>query len=243
MKKEACIQISDLQFQWPDQKETLLNIPELIINQQEHLYIQGDSGSGKSTLLNLLGGIIEPQQGDITILGQSLRQLSSSQRDHFRAAHIGYVFQQFNLVPYLSILDNVTLPCDFSSERYKRAGASSNSIKKEAMRLLSHLGLEDEALLQKPVTQLSVGQQQRVAAARAFIGSPEIIIADEPTSSLDANAQESFIKLLFDEVKSKNTTIVFVSHDERFIPLFEHSIQLTSLQANKATTLMEGGQL
>ena len=221
------INLTNLRFAW--QTKDVINIKALNIKKSQHLFIEGPSGSGKSTLLNLLGGVLTPQSGDVTILGQSLNTLSSSQKDTFRANHIGFIFQQFNLIPYLSVLDNITLPCTFSKTRKEKALKQSQSLNEEAIRLLSALGLDDSALLQRSVNELSVGQQQRVAAARAMLGSPEIIIADEPTSALDSDHRQGFIKLLFDECQKEDITLIFVSHDTELKHHFTHNINLQQI--------------
>lgn len=218
------IKLTDLRFAW--QKKDIINIKTLTIKKGQHLFIEGPSGSGKSTLLNLLGGVLTPQYGEIHILGKPIHTLSSSQKDNFRANHIGFIFQQFNLLPYLSVLDNITLPCSFSKERKEKALKQSASLNEEAVRLLTALGLSGSELLQRSVNELSVGQQQRVAAARAMLGSPEIIIADEPTSALDRGRRESFIKILFEECQKENITLIFVSHDGNLKHYFTHSIDL-----------------
>jgi putative ABC transport system ATP-binding protein len=225
------ININNLCFAWD--KKPIIDIKELVIEKGQHLFIAGPSGSGKSTLLNLLGGVLTPQSGDITILGQSLNQLSASQKDTFRADHIGFIFQQFNLLPYLNVLDNITLPCSFSAIRKKKALKNSENLKTEAIRLLTGLGLSDPELLQRNVNQLSVGQQQRVAAARAMLGSPEIIIADEPTSALDNEHRQAFIKILFDECEKENITLIFVSHDTSLQHHFNHSLNLKQINTKE----------
>ncbi|TEW55768.1 ABC transporter ATP-binding protein [Psychromonas sp. RZ22] len=225
------IDLTDLRFAW--QKEDIINIKTLNIQKGQHLFIEGPSGSGKSTLLNLLGGVLTPQSGNISILGQSLNQLSSSQKDTFRADHIGFIFQQFNLIPYLNVLDNIILPCAFSAPRKARVLQRAASLKAEALRLLTALGLNQTELLQRNVNELSVGQQQRVAVARAMLGSPEIIIADEPTSALDSEHRQAFIKILFDECQKENITLIFVSHDSSLKQLFSHSLDLRKINQIK----------
>ena len=195
---ESIIHLQDVRFRWPGQDVDLLHIPELIVNKGEHLFIQGPSGSGKTTLLNLLTGINLPNSGSVDILGTQLGGLSNSRRDQFRADHLGVIFQQFNLLPYLSLLENVQLPCGFS--RRKRANAGD--MRATALRLLSHLRIP-ESLLNQPVAKLSVGQQQRTAVARALIGNPEIVIADEPTSALDSDNRDRFMELLFRKLRNK----------------------------------------
>ncbi|MCU7798372.1 MAG: ATP-binding cassette domain-containing protein, partial [Candidatus Thiodiazotropha sp. (ex Myrtea spinifera)] len=150
-------------------------------------------------------------------------------RDHFRSDHIGFVFQLFNLIPYLSVLENVALPCRFSRLRKQKATGSGKHLYDEAMRLLGHLNMAHEHLIHRPVTELSVGQQQRVATARALIGAPEIIIADEPTSALDSDMRQAFLRLLFQECEETGTTLLFVSHDRQLESLFERHITLDDI--------------
>jgi putative ABC transport system ATP-binding protein len=172
--------------------------------------------------------------GSVRIIDHPLERLGSVERDHFRANHIGYIFQMFNLIPYLGIVDNVTLPCRFSKRRRERALARTGDLAAEARRLLGHLDLADPELLARSVTELSVGQQQRVAAARALMGSPELLIADEPTSSLDADRRQSFVRLLFNECQESGSTLIFVSHDAGLEPLFDRTLRLTEVNAASA---------
>jgi len=226
------IQINNLIFRWKRDGATVLSLDAIRIARGEQVFISGPSGSGKSTLLSLLAGVTTAEQGSLQVLGNRLERLGGVERDHFRANHIGYIFQMFNLIPYLSMVDNVTLPCRFSRQRREKAVKRSGTPEHEALRLLDHLDMAHDELLDRPVTTLSVGQQQRVAAARALMGSPEIVIADEPTSSLDANRREAFVQLLFNECGESGATLVFVSHDESLEPLFERRIPLQ--EANRA---------
>ncbi|CAH9054487.1 putative ABC transporter ATP-binding protein [Pseudoalteromonas sp. CIP111854] len=227
------IEINDLLYTWQKQTQPTLTIKHLHIARGEKLFLHGPSGSGKSTLLGLLAGINPIQQGEINILGQSLTKLSNAKRDRFRADHIGTIFQNFNLLPYLNPLENVMLGCEFSSLRTKQAQQESGSIKTQASNLLTALGLKPQHLISS-VANLSIGQQQRVAAARAFIGRPEVIIADEPTSSLDTDTREAFIKTLFTQAEKYQATIIFVSHDNSLASLFDRKV---SLQSINGTTL------
>lgn len=223
------VELRQLHFRWRPERPQVLDIDRLRINRGEHLFIHGPSGSGKSSLLSLLAGVNLPQQGRVSILEQEINQLSGPQRDHFRADHLGMVFQLFNLIPYLSLLDNVMLPCHFSAKRRHKALSNSGSLQAEALRLLGHLDLDDDHLLHQPVTHLSVGQQQRVAAARALIGSPELVIADEPTSALDTDRREAFISLLFRECEQSGSTLIMVSHDRQLETLFKQTIALPEI--------------
>jgi len=225
------IAITNLQFRYPGMASPCLDIAHFDANAGERIFLYGPSGSGKSTLLGLLGGVLSAEHGTITLLGRDFSQLSQTQRDRVRADHIGYIFQQFNLIPYLSVIENVLLPCQFSQLRQAKTLASGKTLKVEAERLLTKLDL-NPTLWDRPVTQLSVGQQQRVAAARALIGKPEIIIADEPTSALDADRQAAFLELLLHECAEANALLLFVSHDRRLASHFHREIDLTSI--NKA---------
>jgi putative ABC transport system ATP-binding protein len=234
----SVIQIRDLQFSWPRQHTTCLEVAELSVQPGERLFIYGPSGSGKSTLLGLLGGVLVPQRGTVCVLGHDLRTLAPAARDAFRSDHVGFVFQLFNLVPYLSVIDNVMLPCRFSAHRRRQALEHGGSVRDEAARLLTHLDIEP-ALQTRAVTELSVGQQQRVAAARALLGRPEIVVADEPTSALDADRQTAFLELLLQECSAVGATLLFVSHDRRLATHFSREIDLALInRAQPATAAM-----
>lgn len=207
---ETLLNIENLRYRWRRGESDVLAIDRFRMNAGERIFLRGPSGSGKSTLLGVIGGVLKPQAGRVEILGQDLARMSGGSRDRFRAAHIGFVFQQFNLLPYLSVIDNVLLGGGFS--RARRARLASDP-RKEAHRLVAELGLEREAVLEKAVMQLSVGQQQRVAVARALFGNPELVIADEPTSALDATAQAAFMDLLIRECQQSGAGLLFVSHD------------------------------
>lgn len=221
------IELTDLGFAWPGQAE-LLDIPGFTLQCGETLFLKGPSGSGKTTLLGLLGGVQQPGRGSVRLLGQDLGTLSASARDHFRVDHTGYIFQQFNLLPFLSVRENVELPCRFSHLRAQRARQRHGSVDNAAASLLAHLGLQS-ALLGRRADTLSIGQQQRVAAARALIGQPELVIADEPTSALDTDAREAFLRLLFAECREAGASLLFVSHDQSLAPLFDRSLSLAEL--------------
>ena len=219
------IELKNIRFFWPKQPHATLDIENLCVSQGEHLFIKGPSGCGKSTLLSLLTGINTISDGELNVLGQELSCLSSVQRDRFRADHIGYIFQQFNLLPYLSVIENIVLPCHFSS--YRRNNVSGD-LQQTARDLLTQLRLP-ESLWDAPVNHLSMGQQQRVAVARALIGKPSLIIADEPTSALDQDNRTHFIQLLLSQVNQTNTTLIFVSHDSTLEHLFDRTFNLAPL--------------
>lgn len=225
LSHQPVVELNQVQFTWPGNQTATLNIPSLSIKRGEHLFIKGPSGCGKSTLLGLLTGINSATSGQVYVLGKDLSSMSGSHRDKFRADNIGYIFQQFNLLPYLSVIENVILPCQFSNSRRQQV---NGDITDHAQQLLTKLRLP-EALLDKPVVELSIGQQQRVAAARALIGKPKVIIADEPTSSLDFDNRTAFIELLLEQVNQAESTLLFVSHDPTLESLFDRTINLEQI--------------
>jgi len=221
------ILLENVRFAWRRGGPDVIDIDHFVVERGERLFIAGPSGSGKSTLLNLLGGVVTPREGLLKVLGTDLGKVRGWRHDRFRAAHVGFVFQMFNLVPYLSVIDNVTLPCRFSRRRRERAEVRSANVSADAMRLLGALELDRLELLSRPVIDLSIGQQQRVAVARALIGSPEIVIADEPTSALDEGTRERFLELLFGECERQHATLLFVSHDRRIGEMFDRHLSLS----------------
>jgi len=229
---ETILDLKNVCFSWKNSGRELLNLPELLVEQHDHVFLQGPSGSGKSTLLALVGGILVSESGTLKVLGTEIKSLSSSARDAFRVDHIGFIFQLFNLLPYLSIEENVMLPLSFSKIRAKRAGRTKIDQVNETHRLLKALALGEQLAEKSPVTELSVGQQQRVAAARSLIGNPELIIADEPTSALDADLRHSFLELLFGECKKAGSTLLFVSHDSTLSELFNRKISMDEINNN-----------
>ena len=221
------IEISSMEFKWNANDNWSLKVQDLKIQKGEKVFLHGPSGSGKTTLLDLLTGIHVQSKGHIKILESEINSLSARQRDQFRADHIGLIFQQFNILPYISVLDNVLLPCHFSKRRNQQT-LNNSSLKQSASDLLISLGIEQE-LHDKLASKISVGQQQRVAIGRSLIGNPEIIIADEPTSSLDKEVRDVFIQLLLSNAKKFNSTIVFVSHDIELADFFDRSISIMEL--------------
>ncbi len=230
------VELTDLRYAWKNGSAPVIDIPSLALEAGERVFLWGPSGSGKSTLLALLGGVILPQAGSLRVLDHDLARMSGPQRDRFRADHIGVIFQLFNLVPYLSVVENVTLPCRFSRRRTERALRRSPSVEQEARHWLSALELSDPKVLDRPVAELSVGQQQRVAAARALIGAPALVIADEPTSALDADLKDSFVALLLAECARQETTLLFVSHDRSLLPHFDRDVDFVALNRACAET-------
>ncbi|MBY4899225.1 ABC transporter ATP-binding protein [Cupriavidus sp. AU9028] len=218
----------DIAFRWPGRQGTALALPDLLLARGEHLFVSGPSGSGKTTLLGLLAGVIMPRQGRVEVAGTDLRSLAPSRRDRFRADHVGVIFQQLNLLPYLSVLENVLLPCRFSSRRRLHARQQAGSEIEAAGMLLERLDMARD-LWRRPAAELSVGQQQRVAAARALLGRPDLVLADEPTSALDAARQQAFMALLRRECRASGAGLVMVSHDERLAEGFDRRLDMAPL--------------
>lgn len=167
-----------------------------------------------------------PQHGHISLMGRQLDKLSASACDALRVDHVGFIFQQFNLLNYLSVLDNVVLPCRFSRRRAQQATANGRSVKEAAIHLLTTLGMQGH--LQQAVSSLSVGQQQRVAAARALIGQPDLIIADEPTSALDVDHQDKFMQLLMEQAALQHTAVLLVSHNPALAGFCTRSLSMSA---------------
>jgi putative ABC transport system ATP-binding protein len=229
----AAIAIDGVRFGWRGPADACLDLPHFSVAQGERVFIHGPSGSGKSTLLAILAGVLVPQAGSVRIGAIDIAALPAGRRDQFRADHVGFLFQQLNLLPYLSVLDNVLLPCRFSLHRRLRAEAASGaSARAEAQRLLANLGIAPDLYL-RPSAQLSVGQQQRVAAARALIGRPDLLIADEPTAALDAANQQGFLELVMAETTFP-AALIMVSHDLRLAAPFDRCVALADLNLARA---------
>jgi putative ABC transport system ATP-binding protein len=219
--RPAVLSFKGLRHRWPGASRDLLAVDDLQLHPGERLLVRGDSGSGKSTLLSIAAGVRLASDGAVALMDTDWRALPAGQRDARRADHIGYIFQQFNLLPYLHALDNVRLPCAFSARRAQRAGAPEAA----ARDLLAALDLAP-ALWHQPAAALSVGQQQRVAAARALIGRPELVIADEPTSALDDGRRDRFMTLLLAQCEAAGSALLFVTHDGRLAGHFDRVLEL-----------------
>jgi putative ABC transport system ATP-binding protein len=227
----AAIELRGVRFSYRGRPSDVLDIESLDVAAGERVFLHGPSGSGKTTLLGVLAGVLVPRAGTVRVLGQDLAAMGGGARDRFRAEHLGYVFQMFNLIPYLSVRDNITLPCRLSRARRARLGGV------DAVAQAAHLAqrLELTSLLDAPVTELSVGQQQRVAVARALIGAPELVVCDEPTSALDHDRRDRFLELLFASCEEAGSALVFVSHDLALAPRFARTIGLR--EVNRAAQL------
>ncbi|WP_291331082.1 ATP-binding cassette domain-containing protein [Desulfovibrio sp.] len=216
---KLAVQLEDITFYWPGQEQPTLRIASFALAQGETLFLSGPSGGGKSTLISLIAGILQPATGSVHVNGMRMDTLPRAARDALRGDFIGIIFQQFNLIPHLSMLNNVLLPCRFSALRARRAADRDGSPEQSARRLLESLGLARE-LWGQNVARLSVGQQQRVAAARALVGAPPLIMADEPTSALDADRRADFLHLLLRQCAEAGSSLLFVSHDSTLADAF-----------------------
>lgn len=228
MQNEAgqwAIHIEQLQFSWSvsatkSSADNTLSIPYWVVDKGEKLFVEGHSGSGKSTLLNIITGIISPQHGKLNIMGADLTSLSPIERDRYRANTMGVIFQQFNLLPYLSVEENIKLSRLFVTDKNR----TFNDIES----LLKALNLSSDLLARK-ASSLSIGQQQRVAVARALYHRPPLIIADEPTSALDTRNRNEFIELLLEQAEAFGSTVLFVSHDQSLAHHFDRTVTMDEL--------------
>ena len=202
----------------------MLAVEGMRIGAGRRVFLHGPSGSGKTTLLSLIAGVLVAQAGSVRVLGEEMGGMSAGARDRLRGERMGYIFQGFNLIPYLSVEENIALPCRLHAARARRIGAGT--LGEEVRRIARRLDIE--GMLGSRVTRLSTGQQQRVAIARAVIGRPALVIADEPTSALDTDRRDAFLDLLT-EFTGGETTLLFVSHDRGLAGHFDEVVELGAL--------------
>ncbi|MCA9085783.1 MAG: ABC transporter ATP-binding protein [Planctomycetaceae bacterium] len=206
------IELSGLKFEYP-RSSFCLEFPDLKIEQGLSTAFVGPSGCGKTTLLQILSGTLVPQQGTVLVDGRNLVGLSDAERRRFRLSKIGMVFQEFELIEYLNVLDNVLLPC-----RIGHSLPLTDEIRRQALQLISSVGLTQH--LHKSVTRLSQGERQRVAICRALLMKPALVLADEPTGNLDPVTSGHIMDLLFSSVARSNATLLVVTHDHSLLPRF-----------------------
>ncbi len=218
------IHLDSVRFYWPKNKDFKIFVPNLKISKGEKVLLLGESGSGKTTLISLICGFLAPRSGDIYLNEKNINNLSARSRDQYRSDNIGIIFQQFNLLPYANVIDNIILPLYFSKVR---ASKIINQ-KKTAIDLCKLLRLPD-TITSMQASNLSVGQQQRVAVARALIGNPSLVIADEPTSSLDSDAQNIFLDLMFAQIEKNNSSLLMVSHNTSLSSHFDRVIDINEI--------------
>jgi len=204
-----------------------LDIPKWEVDDGEQVAISGPSGSGKSTLLNVIAGLLVPTSGSVAVCGRQLTGLGEAERDHFRAAHIAYIFQTFNLLQGYTALENVLIGATFSPEKPDHAVAKH---------LLEEVGLTHRE--HHYPAELSIGEQQRVAIARALVKKPKLILADEPTGSLDPRHAGEVVKLLRKECEKHESALVLVSHEASVASAFDRQVDF--IQLNRALAAVGG---
>ncbi len=217
----ALLEARDLRFRYPRQDRDI-RIPNFTLSAGEAILVYGRSGSGKSTLLHLVSGLVNDYRGSLSFENKELRELSPTAMDQLRFEAYGNIYQSFNLLPYLNVLENVTLPAELRGQ----------DLRERAGELIRHMGLE--GFEKRRVSELSIGQQQRVAAVRALLMKPRLLLADEPTSSLDIHNKKLFMDLLFGMCRSEGTALLFVSHDPELQELFDKRVELTSSEGGIA---------
>lgn len=210
------VSIEQLEFKYP-RSDFLLSIPQLQIESGQRAAIVGPSGSGKTTLLNLIGGIVVPLRGRILLGNEDITRLNDGERREFRVRRIGMVFQQFELIEYLSVLDNILLPFSVG------ARTSDMRMARELARTLANqVGMADK--LGRYPNQLSQGEQQRVAICRALVTDPSLILADEPTGNLDPRNKQKILEILFEACDQRGLTMLLVTHDMQILDGFQRVI-------------------
>jgi len=215
------IEINDLTFEYPG-SDFRFNLNSLNIKSGESVALIGPSGYGKTTLLNLLSGILEPIKGTIHLNGTEVTKLADSQRRNFRITNIGFVFQNFELIEYLNVLDNIIL-----SYRINPSLSMNREVIDRAETISEQLGLGDK--LKRNVGKLSQGEMQRVAICRAILNNPKIILADEPTGNLDPQNKEKIMEILFDYSSRENATLITVTHDHSLLKGFDEVLDMQQL--------------
>ncbi len=216
------IDIQRLQFEYP-RTDFRLRVDRLQVSPGERIAVVGPSGSGKTTLLNLISGIVVPKAGSVEVAGRQVSALSDSKRRDFRAASIGFIFQQFELVEYLSVLENILLP--FMINRTLRI---DSNVLTRGTELAASMGLQDK--LARKIRRLSQGEQQRVAICRALVTEPPLLLADEPTGNLDPRNKGLTIRLLFEFCRRQKATLVVVTHDLGILEGFDRQIDFAQFR-------------
>lgn len=219
---DCVLELSGLRHRWLKRGPDVLHIEKLMLAAGRSLFVQGPSGCGKSTLLLLCAGVIVARAGQVRLHGADWASMSEAQRDAWRGEHVGLIFQQFNLLPWMGALENVVLGGHFCAGRRARC---EGGLQAEAQVMLARMGLAPD-LWSRPARALSVGQQQRVAAARALIGRPALVLADEPTSALDEETRDSFMAVLRSQCRDSGAALIFVSHDPHLSAGFDECLNL-----------------
>ncbi len=218
----VAIRLSDLGFRY-EQGDFDLRIPELTVHQGERVAVIGPSGSGKTTLLHLMAGIVEPDHGSVVTAGVEVSNLEDARRRDFRIRRIGLVFQEFELIDYLSVLDNILLPY-----RINPILRLDDGVRERALDLARRVGIEGQ--LERLATRLSHGEKQRAAVCRALIANPEVLLADEPTGNLDPVNKGRVLDILIGYAEEREATLVTVTHDHELLERFGRVIDFKTFQ-------------
>jgi len=221
------IRIQSLDFRYPG-GDFHLNITDFKIAHGEKVAVIGPSGSGKTTLLNLIAGIIHPKAGTIQVGDARVDQLNDAQRRRFRITNIGFVFQDFELLEYLSVLDNILHPY-----RISKALKLNQEVRLRAAQLAEQMAIADK--LKRSVGNLSQGERQRVAICRAMLTNPDLILADEATGNLDPKNKTHILELLFKSVEDNKATLLAVTHDHELLPHFDRVVDFQQFYGDSAT--------
>jgi putative ABC transport system ATP-binding protein len=219
------ISVSNLKFDYPA-GGFHLEVEDLQIQSGESVAVIGASGTGKTTLLNLISGVMVPTLGKISTNGVAISALDDSKRRNFRIKNIGLIFQEFELLDYLSVVDNILLPY-----RISPVLQLDDDVRARANRLVEQVGMSDK--LKRPIRRLSQGERQRVAICRALLTEPPLLLADEPTGNLDPENTTLVLDMLFDWVKQSGTTLVSVTHEREHLDRFDRVVDFA--QFRKAT--------
>ena len=219
------INIQSLEFHYPGDGFSLA-IDQFDVAQGEKVAVIGPSGSGKTTLLNLAAGIIKSERGSIAVADTQIEQLSDAQRRDFRINNIGFVFQDFELIEYLNVMDNIIHPY-----RITRSLQLTSSIRQRAIQLAEKIGIGDK--LKRYANDLSQGEKQRVAICRALLPGPKLVFADEATGNLDPRNKGRILDLLFDNVAEHGTTLLAVTHDHELLPRFDRVVDFLQFHAQE----------
>ncbi len=226
MKKEVLVSVRGIDRVYQTKGETVYALAgvDLDIYRGEYLSIMGPSGSGKSTLFNMIGALDTPTRGEVKVSDVSIASLSSLERSYFRCRHIGYVFQSYNLIPFLTATENVSLPLTF-------LGVDDDTAHTRAAEVLTYVGL-GERLTHRP-DELSGGQQQRVAIARALANEPSILLADEPTGNLDLHTGEEIINLFKKLSVERGVTVISATHDHKMLAASDRIVWIADGKIDK----------
>lgn len=223
----AMIELKGVDFRYPSSGGFAMRIDEASIPAGDCIAVVGPSGSGKTTLLSLLAGILAPARGTVVINGTDLCSLEDRQRRRFRIQHIGQVFQAFELLHYLTVIENVMLP-----HYILASGKDQQDLRQRALDLLCDVGLGDKA--DSRPAELSHGEQQRVAVCRAMLNQPALLLADEPTGNLDQDNKQNVVDLLLDQARRNNSTLLMVTHDRSLLDSFSTVLDIRSVVLGSA---------